>query len=76
VWDKEKAIEAIVYLANRLDKPTKLKIFKLLYFADKLHMSRYGRFIVGDYYVAMKHGPVPSRTYNILKEVEGGSNIE
>ncbi len=72
MWDRAKAIEAVVYLANRIDDPTKMKIFKLLYFADKLHMSRYGRFIIGDYYAAMKHGPVPSATYNIVKEVEAG----
>lgn len=72
MWDKAKATETIVYLANRIDDPTKMKIFKLLYFADKLHMSRYGRFITGDTYVAMEHGPVPSRIYTITQEVERG----
>ena len=75
MWDREKAIEVVVYLANRVHDPTKMKIFKLLYFADKLHMSRYGRFITGDFYVAMEHGPVPSRTYSITQEVERGREI-
>jgi len=73
VWDRAKAIEAIVYLAGRINSPTKMKIFKILYLADKLHMSRYGRFIIGDNYVAMQHGPVPSKTYAIVKQVENGS---
>ena len=72
MWDKDKALEAILYLANRIDGPTKMKIFKLLYFADKLHMSKYGRFISGDIYVAMEHGPVPSRMYDIVKDVQRG----
>lgn len=76
MWDRAKSIEAIVYLACRLKDPTKLKIFKLLYFADKLHMSRYGRFILGDYYAALKHGPVPSKTYDMVKEVEEGQVID
>ncbi len=72
MWDKAKAIESVVYLANRINDPTRMKIFKLLYFADKLHMSKYGRFVTGDFYVAMQHGPVPSRTYNLVKEIERG----
>lgn len=72
MWDRAKAIEAVVYLASQINDPTKMKICKLLYFADKLHMSRYGRFISGDNYVAMEHGPVPSKIYNIIRRVERG----
>lgn len=72
MWDRAKAIEAIVYLASQINDPTKMKICKMLYFADKLHMSRYGRFITGDFYVAMEHGPVPSKIYDIIRRVERG----
>ena len=75
MWEKTKAVEAILYLANRLFHPTKLQIFKLLYLADKLHLEKYGRFIIYDQYVAMKYGPVPSRTYDMLKtQTEGDFN--
>jgi uncharacterized phage-associated protein len=40
-----------------------------MYFADRKHLEKYGRFICGDSYVAMKHGPVPSEIYDILKAV-------
>lgn len=49
------------------------KIFKTLYFADKAHLSRYGRSITGDSYIAMSYGPVPSRTDDIFKAVRGDS---
>ena len=44
---------------------------KIIYFADKVHLQKYGRLICGDAYVAMKDGPVPSGVYDILKSVRG-----
>lgn len=44
---------------------------KMLYLADKDHLGRYGRTIVGDDYVAMQNGPVPDRAYNLCKYVRG-----
>jgi len=41
----------------------------VLYFADQCHLIKYGRFITGDRYVAMKHGPVPSDTYDLFKSI-------
>jgi uncharacterized phage-associated protein len=37
-----------------------LKLVKLAFFADRLHLQRYGRPIFGGRYVAMKLGPVSS----------------
>src|SRR5258706_11764751 len=65
---KEKASEAIIYIARRIPDPTYHSISKLLYFADKTSLERYGRFIFGETYVAMKHGPVPSNVYDMMKE--------
>ena len=33
-----------------------------------MHLNKYGRPITFDNYVAMKHGPVPSLAYDLLKE--------
>mgnify|MGYP000014266128 CR=1 FL=1 len=68
-FDKDAALTSIIYIASKVASPTFHKISKLLYFADKRHLDAYGRFISGDNYVAMKHGPVPSVTYDILKAV-------
>jgi len=67
-FDKEKAIETILYLANRIQRPTYHSITHLLYFADKTSLEKFGRFICGDDYYAMEFGPVPSSVYNMLKE--------
>ena len=67
-FDKEKAIETILYLANRIKRPTYHSITHLIYFADKTSLEKYGRFICGDDYYAMEFGPVPSSVYNMLKE--------
>jgi len=67
-FDREKAIETILYIANRIERPTYHSITHLLYFADKTSLERYGRFICGDDYYAMENGPVPSNIYNLLKE--------
>ncbi len=69
-FDIDKAIAATVYIASK--KPTELtqaKLFKLLYFADKDHLVRYCRPITGDWYTAMKDGPVPSNLYNAFKKL-------
>lgn len=49
------------------------KLFKILYFAERSHLSVYGRPITGDRFVAMKNGPVPSVIYDILKYLREGS---
>ncbi|MEJ7830713.1 MAG: Panacea domain-containing protein [Segetibacter sp.] len=49
------------------------KIFKILYFAEKKHLSLYGRSIIEDRYIAMKDGPVPSGIYDIVKILRGDS---
>jgi len=69
VFKVEKSVEAILYIGQNVEEPTFHRISKIMYFADKNHLEKYGRFICGDSYVAMKHGPVPSGTYDILKAV-------
>ena len=69
VFKAEKSVEAILYIGQNVKQPTFHHISKIMYFADKKHLEKYGRFICGDTYVAMKHGPVPSGIYDILKIV-------
>ncbi|OQY47381.1 MAG: hypothetical protein DRR08_31135 [Candidatus Parabeggiatoa sp. nov. 2] len=71
IFEPEKSIEAILYIAQNVKQPTFHRISKIMYFADKARLEKYGRSICGDSYIAMKHGPVPSCTYDILKSVRG-----
>jgi uncharacterized phage-associated protein len=68
-FDAEKAIEVLLYIAER--SPNIYNALKVLYFADKEHLVKYGRLICGDSYVAMRHGPVPSGLYDIVKYARG-----
>jgi len=70
-FDPEKAVEVILYIASRAPVRNIYRVLKLLYFADKAHLEQYGRFICGDSYVAMKSGPVPSGTYDIIRHIRG-----
>ena len=70
-FDPERALELVLYVANELRYPTLHSVSKVLYFADKEHLSRYGSLLSGDNYVAMRHGPVPSAIYNLLKAAAG-----
>jgi uncharacterized phage-associated protein len=67
MWNQEKALNAVLFVANQLEKADFHKVFKIFYFADRSHLATYGRTILGDQYVAMKDGPVPSSTYDFLK---------
>jgi antitoxin SocA-like protein len=73
-FERDKAIEAILYLARRAKEPDFHSINKILYVADKISLERYGRFICGDSYCAMEWGPVPSNTYDLMKYGAGPSS--
>lgn len=73
VFNSTKSMEVVLYIATRLHRKDFHKIFKIIYFADREHMTKYGRSITGDTYIAMKDGPVPSKIDDILKAVRGDS---
>lgn len=65
-FNHKKATQALNYFAGRAgDRVNKLKALKLIYFADRYHLRKYGRPITNDDYWAMKLGPVPSGTRDI-----------
>ena len=73
VFNSEKSLQAVLYIANRVERKDFHKIFKVLYIADREHLIKYGRPITGDTYIAMKDGPVPSKIDDIFKAVRGDS---
>lgn len=59
----KKATQALNFLAQKKEgKINKMKAIKLIYLADRLHLRKYGRPIIGDEYWAMKLGPVGSHS--------------
>lgn len=70
-----KVLEAILFVASKVPEPTLHKISKMFYFADKLHLERYGCVLSEDTYHAMEYGPVPSHIYNIMKYAGGAENV-
>lgn len=72
-FNKSKALNSLLYVANRLQRKDFHKIFKILYFSDREHLAEWGCPITGDNYIAMDAGPVPSRIYDMLKIVRGDS---
>jgi len=76
-FDFDKFLAALHYLAvRRVPELDKYKVCKLLFLADKYHLVRYGRPIVGDRYCPLPHGPVPSHSLDLLNEFIKSENEE
>jgi len=68
-YNPKKFINCIIFFAQNTN-PKKLgilKLNKLLYYMDFKHYREYGRPILGDIYIKMQHGPVPSFSYNLFQ---------
>jgi len=66
-YEQQKSIEAIIYIAQKIENVDYYKVLKLLYFADKEHLINYGRTITGDTYYRLEHGPCPTNNYDLIK---------
>ena len=67
-FDYKKATQAINFLAKKEGgKINKMKVIKLIYFAERYHLRKYGRLITNDRYLAMSWGPVGSTIKDILE---------
>lgn len=62
----EKLVQVLVFFATKNGgKVNKLKAIKLLFFADRYHIRKYGRPVVWSTYYAMKNGPVSSEALDV-----------
>jgi uncharacterized phage-associated protein len=66
-FNERKGTEALAYIATRWPNLTIFYASKVLFFAEKKHLNRYGRPIVADTFIAMPNGPVPSTLYDFIK---------
>jgi hypothetical protein len=74
MFSPQRAVEALLYTAEGLKNPTIHELLKVQYFADKIHLSKYGWMASGDDYVAMEFGPVATHTYDLIKAARGDVN--
>src|SRR5229473_2927158 len=75
-FNLDKLIHAIAFFcAKGIQDLTKLKVAKLLYFADKKHLLEHGEPILGDTYFCMQFGPVPSFALNEMNEAINRSEV-
>lgn len=66
-YDIQKLRAVLLYLLNKTGPIDIFHLFKILYFADREHMAKYGRRIMTDNFCAMENGPVPTILYDIIK---------
>jgi len=68
--DKKKAENALLYIASKIQTGNvadKYKLLKILYFAERKHLAKYGRPITGDSYAKINYGPIPSFCMDLIK---------
>lgn len=67
-FSERKALAALALIASVHPGLTPLYVAKTMYFAERLHINRYGRPIFADDYIAMPQGPVPSAIKDFIDE--------
>ncbi len=72
-FNAEKFANAVAYLAQACPMSSKLTVCKHLYLADKEHLVRYGRPVIGDHYYKLPHGPIPTRGLDMLRGKAGAA---
>jgi uncharacterized phage-associated protein len=67
-FNHRKAVQMLNLLAEKNGgQINKMKAIKLVFFADRYHLRKYGRPITNDEYFAMDFGPVPSGSKDIAE---------
>ena len=64
----DKATEVIIWMAKMKPGIDIYNVAKVLFYADKMHINKYGRPITGDTYIRMPYGPVPSGVRDLITE--------
>ncbi len=62
----EKALEVILWLAEKQPGIDVYHVVKSTFYADKFHINKYGRPVIGDHYRAAWWGPLPCVVYGLL----------
>ncbi len=69
MFNEQKATELAAHFLSWSGGQMKfIKLLKLIYLADRAALDKEGHSLSTDCWVSMKHGPVPSQTYNLITE--------
>ncbi len=68
-FDSRKLTELVLYILEKTGGVDFYHAFKILYFAEMKHLAKWGSGIVPDNFCALKYGPVPTRLYDAVKEL-------
>lgn len=68
-FDVEKFPHVVAYLLRQVGPTTRMGLMKLFYLADRIHVVRYGRPVVGGKYCALQEGPISSVASDILEDL-------
>ena len=68
-FDCKKLTELVLYILGKTGGVDFYHTFKILYFAEMRHLAKWGSGIVPDEFCALKYGPVPTRLYDAVKEL-------
>lgn len=65
----------LLYFANNTKYLGKIKLMKLFYFLDFMHVKKYGAPVTYDKYVHLEKGPIPSAIKNLIDDaIEAGED--
>lgn len=67
---EKKILHSILFFTNQTEdkKIDRLKLMKLMWLADRIHLNKYGRLILKETYNALPHGSVPSSALDLSRE--------
>lgn len=70
-FNYRKAIQILTFFAQKEGGVmNKMKAYKLIWLSDRSHLRNFGRTILNDTYFALKNGPIPSNTKDIVENYD------
>jgi Protein of unknown function (DUF4065) len=70
-YNAYKARNILLWIAKKLERPAIPVIWAIIYLTERKHIAELGTWMLEDTFVAMRHGPVPLRTFAELHQQVG-----
>ncbi len=68
-FESKKFTETVLYILEKTGGIDYYHAFKILYFAERYHLAKWGGRIVPDEFCALQYGPVPTKLYNAIRQI-------